>query len=125
MESSGLLFVLSGPSGVGKDAILERLIGKIPNLVKSISVTTRPMRKDEKDGENYFFVDENKFNEMINRDEFLEWARVHSYLYGTPKSFVEENLKKGIDVLLKIDVHGGTINIKIAEGNIFFILSPP
>jgi guanylate kinase len=125
MESSGLLFVLSGPSGVGKDAILERLIGKIPNLVKSISVTTRPMRKDEKNGENYFFVDENKFNEMINRDEFLEWARVHSYLYGTPKSFVEENLKKGIDVLLKIDVQGGLKIKKIFPSAILIFIVPP
>ncbi|PMQ02145.1 MAG: guanylate kinase [Dictyoglomus sp. NZ13-RE01] len=125
MNSSGLLFVLSGPSGVGKDAVLDKLLNKIPNLVKSISVTTRPMRVGERNGENYFFVDEKTFKEMVEKGEFLEWAQVHSYFYGTPKKFVEENIRQGRDVILKIDVQGG-LNVKnLYKSAILIFLLPP
>jgi len=107
----GNLFVLSGPSGVGKDAILERILKIVPNLVKSVSYTTRPKRPSEENGKNYFFVDEKKFKEMIENGEFLEWAVVHGYLYGTPKKMVEDYIKRGMDVILKIDVQGG-VNVK-------------
>ncbi|MEN2984787.1 MAG: guanylate kinase [Dictyoglomaceae bacterium] len=125
MKTLGILFVLSGPSGVGKDAILERLLKEVPNLVKSISVTTRPMRIGEKNGEDYFFVDEEAFKSMVERKEFLEWAKVHSYLYGTPREFVEKNLNEGKDVLLKIDVQGG-LNIKknFKKAVLIFIVPP-
>ncbi|MGB9856958.1 MAG: guanylate kinase [Dictyoglomaceae bacterium] len=125
MSLSGILFVLSGPSGVGKDAILDRLLDKVPNLVKSVSVTTRPMRVGEKDGENYFFVDEKTFKEMIEKNEFLEWARVHSYLYGTPRNFVEKSLREGKDVLLKIDVQGGLNIKKIFNNAVLIFVVPP
>lgn len=125
MKNMGILFVLSGPSGVGKDAILERLLKEVPNLVKSVSVTTRPIRLGEKNGKDYFFVDENTFKNMIEKDEFLEWARVHSYFYGTPKKFVQENLKEGIDVLLKIDVQGGLNIKKIFKDAVLIFIVPP
>ncbi len=125
MKNLGNLFVLSGPSGVGKDAILERLLRGVPNLVKSISVTTRPRRTGEEDGKDYFFVDEETFKKMIERNEFLEWAIVHSYFYGTPKNFVEKNLKEGIDVLLKIDVQGGLSIKKIIKNAILIFIIPP
>lgn len=121
----GNLFVLSGPSGVGKDAILERILKIVPNLVKSISYTTRPKRPGEEDGKNYFFVNEEKFREMIDKEEFLEWAVVHGYLYGTPKKMVEDYISKGIDVILKIDVQGG-INVKriFSDAKLIFVLPP-
>jgi len=121
----GNLFVLSGPSGVGKDAILERVLKIVPNLVKSVSYTTRPKRPGEEDGKNYFFVDEKKFKEMIENGEFLEWAVVHGYLYGTPKKMVEDYIKRGMDVILKIDVQGG-VNVKkiYNEAKLIFVLPP-
>lgn len=121
----GNLFVLSGPSGVGKDAILERILKIVPNLVKSVSYTTRPKRPSEEDGKNYFFVDEKKFKEMIENGEFLEWAVVHGYLYGTPKKMVEDYIKRGMDVILKIDVQGG-VNVKkiYNEAKLIFVLPP-
>lgn len=121
----GNLFVLSGPSGVGKDAILERVLKIVPNLVKSISYTTRPKRPGEEDGKNYFFVDEKKFKEMVENGEFLEWAVVHGYLYGTPKRMVEDYIKRGVDVILKIDVQGG-VNVKniYNEAKLIFVLPP-
>ncbi len=121
----GNLFVLSGPSGVGKDAILERILKIVPNLVKSVSYTTRPKRPSEENGKNYFFVDEKKFKEMIENGEFLEWAVVHGYLYGTPKKMVEDYIKRGMDVILKIDVQGG-VNVKkiYNEAKLIFVLPP-
>ncbi len=121
----GNLFVLSGPSGVGKDAILERVLKIVPNLVKSVSYTTRPKRPSEENGKNYFFVDEKKFKEMIENGEFLEWAVVHGYLYGTPKKMVEDYIKRGMDVILKIDVQGG-VNVKkiYNEAKLIFVLPP-
>ncbi|MCX7846113.1 MAG: guanylate kinase [Dictyoglomaceae bacterium] len=125
MKNLGILFVLSGPSGVGKDAILEGLLKEVPNLVKSISVTTRPMRVGEKNGEDYFFVKEDTFKNMIEKNEFLEWAKVHSYFYGTPKKFVEKNLEEGRDVLLKIDVQGGLSIKKIFKKAVLIFIVPP
>ncbi len=125
MKNLGNLFVLSGPSGVGKDAILEKLLRKVPSLVKSISVTTRPIRAGEENRKDYFFVDEDTFKNMIERNEFLEWAIVHSYFYGTPKNFVEKNLKKGIDVLLKIDVQGGLKIKRIIKNAVLIFIVPP
>lgn len=121
----GNLFVLSGPSGVGKDAILERVLKIVPNLVKSVSYTTRPKRLGEEEGKSYFFVEEKKFREMIEKGDFLEWAVVHGYLYGTPKKMVEDYIKQGFDVILKIDVQGG-INVKkmYNDAKLIFVLPP-
>lgn len=121
----GNLFVLSGPSGVGKDAILERILKIVPNLIKSVSYTTRPKRLGEEDGKSYFFIDEDKFKEMIEREEFLEWAMVHGYFYGTPKKMVEDTINKGFDIILKIDVQGG-VNVKKVynEAKLIFVLPP-
>lgn len=101
-----LLFVLSGPSGVGKDALLRCLKeeGDAPRQV--VTATTRPRRPGEKDGEDYFFVSEGEFDRMRQQGELLEWARVLSYFYGTPVAQVRDALRAGNDVLLKIDVQG-------------------
>jgi guanylate kinase len=125
MIFKGNLFVLSGPSGVGKDAILERLLELVPNLVKSVSFTTRPKRLGEVEGKSYYFTDENTFKEMVEKGEFLEWAVVHGYLYGTPKRIIEELVNKGIDVILKIDVQGGINVKKIYDKAILIFILPP
>jgi len=100
------LFIISGPSGVGKGTLRERVLEDIKDLVFSVSITTRERRPGEVDGKDYIFVSEEKFMEMIKRGEFLEWAKVYGYYYGTPKRFIEESLKNGYDVLLEIDIQG-------------------
>ncbi|RDV83448.1 guanylate kinase [Ammonifex thiophilus] len=122
---TGLLLVISGPSGVGKGTICRALLEKDPTIYLSISVTTRPPRAGEKDGRDYFFVSEQRFLEMVARGELLEWARVYSFYYGTPKAPVFEALAAGRDVLLEIDVQGG---FKVRENYkdcVLIFLLPP
>ena len=100
------MLVLSSPSGAGKTTIARAMLKRDLNLAISISVTTRPMRPGEIDGEDYYFVDEEKFKLMINRGELLEHANVFGNMYGTPKKPVEKSLLKGQDVLFDIDWQG-------------------
>ena len=104
----GILFVLSAPSGTGKSVITKKLVAADPNIFLSVSVTTRLPRKDEVDASDYCFVSEYDFDEMVERDGFLEWATPlrGSARYGTPKSEVERNLNAGRDVLLEVDWQG-------------------
>lgn len=106
MTRRGCIIVLSGPSGVGKSTVRDRLM-KTGRFVSSISCTTRPPRGAERDGVNYFFVDEEEFLRRRDAGELLEWARVHqSHYYGTPRLFVMDALAQGKHVLLDIDVQG-------------------
>jgi len=125
MEKRGILFVISGPSGCGKTTLGENLLSQSSNLVRSISVTTRPPRKGEKNGREYFFVSKEKFKEMIKRDKFLEWANVFGYFYGTPRDFVIRNLKRGKDVVLIIDVQGAMQVKKKFPQAVFIFIAPP
>ena len=100
------LIVISAPSGCGKTTIVERLLKRHPEWVRSISVTTRSPRQGEKKGEDYFFVSTTAFKEMEKKGEFLETAIVFDQQYGTPRVFVQENLKEEKNVLLAIDVQG-------------------
>ena len=121
----GLLFVVSGPSGVGKGTLREKLFKSCQDLVYSISMTTRTPRKNEKNGVDYFFVSKDLFKQMIKEDRFVEWAIVHGDYKGTPRQFLIENLKKGIDTLLEIDVQGAVqVKSKMPEG-IFIFIAPP
>src|ERR1700693_5004414 len=97
---SGILFVLSGPSGAGKGTVCKALMERIPDMCLSVSVTTRSPRPGEQHGINYFFHTREQFEEMIRNDELLEWAQVFDNYYGTPRSFVESKLAEGYDVLL-------------------------
>ena len=102
----GLMLVLSSPSGAGKTTILRALLEQDDNLTMSVSATTRPMRPGEVDGEDYFFVDEIKFNKMIIDGELLEHANVFGNFYGTPRKPVEDALADGKDILFDIDWQG-------------------
>ena len=101
----GILFVISAPSGAGKTTICDAL-RQTPDFVYSVSCTTRPPRAGEINGEDYWFLSEEEFNARVSRGELLEHARVHNHLYGTPRQFVLENLKRGVDVLIDIDTQG-------------------
>src|SRR5438105_4525276 len=113
----GLLIVISGPSGVGKDTVLRRLFELAPNLKYSVSYTTRPPRPGEVDGHSYTFVSEPEFLRLIEQKEFLEWAKVYDHYYGTSRRRVEAALDRGEDIILKIDVQGATfVRKRMPEG---------
>jgi guanylate kinase len=122
--SKAFAVVLSGPSGVGKTTVESRLVGGDPLLVASISTTTRPPRKSEVTGEDYFFVTRDVFEHMKDR-ELVEWAEVHGEYYGTPRRFVENQIAAGRDVLLNIDVQGGIRVKKVFPDAVLIFILPP
>lgn len=125
MNNLGKLFVISAPSGAGKTSLCNELLKTYDNLEYSISVTTREPRTDEVEGKDYFFVDEVTFRNMIQNDEFLEWAEVHGNLYGTPKKFINEKLESGVNILLDIDPQGARqLKSKLNFGVYIFIIPP-
>jgi guanylate kinase len=107
LKRKPILFVISGPSGVGKSTLCQHLLSNFPKLKFSVSTTTRPKRRGEIEGKDYFFTDKVTFEKMIKEDRFLEWAMVHDNYYGTSKKMVEDLQNNGYDVLLEIDVQGG------------------
>lgn len=123
--SAGFLLVLSGPSGSGKGTVSEKLMAKNDNIIFSTSVTTRTPRPGEVNGENYFFTTIEDFEQMVEEDELLEYAFVHTNYYGTPKKFVFEEIEKGEIVFLEIDVQGALqIKEKYKEAVFIFLLPP-
>jgi len=106
MPRKGMLFVVSGPSGVGKGTLIQRVLADVRDVHLSISVTTRPPRPGDEDGVDYFFVSHERFEQMREGDELLEWANVHGDLYGTPRRQVSDELDEGVDVVLEIDFQG-------------------
>ncbi|WP_281672988.1 guanylate kinase [Pseudoramibacter alactolyticus] len=121
----GSLIVMSGPSGVGKGTVCRAAMAQNSNLKLSVSATTRAPRSGEKDGVNYFFLDQTTFEERISEDAFLEYARVHDHYYGTPKAYVEQLLNQGTDVILEIDVQGA-LQIKESLGyGVYIFIAPP
>jgi len=121
----GTLIVVSAPSGAGKSSLAERVLKRISDLRFSISYTTRAPRGTEQHGIDYYFVSEDEFSAMRERDEFLECAEVHGYLYGTHEKPIEEMLSQGFDVMLDIDVQGAEqVRRRIPEAVLVFILPP-
>jgi guanylate kinase len=120
----GLLFVLSAPSGTGKDSVIKTLREKGANFHVVASVTTRAPRPGESEGNPYFFISQTKFDEMVANDELLEYANVHGNWYGQPLEQVRRHLRQGQDVLLKIDVQGAATVRKKVPGAIFIFLVP-
>lgn len=124
-SNKGLLIVVSGPSGAGKGTICKGLLKNNSQVKVSISATTRLPRTGEKHGINYFFIDKNKFETMINNDDFLEYAKVYDNYYGTPKQYVIENLESGKDVLLEIDILGALQVKEKFKNAVFIFILPP
>ncbi len=125
MDSKGILFVISGSSGVGKGTINKKILSNFPDLKLSISATTRPMRPGELDGREYYFLSNDEFAAKVKDDEFLEFAQVYSHWYGTPKKEVLENLQHGYDVLLEIDIQGALNVKKQMPAGVFIFIQPP
>lgn len=124
-SEEGKLIILSGPSAVGKGTVITALMDEYQDISYSVSVTTRQPRVDEEDGVDYFFVSEAEFREMIDNDEFIEWAKVHENYYGTPKKYVEDTLAAGQDVILEIDIQGAVQVKKRYQQGVFIFLAPP
>jgi guanylate kinase len=123
---TGKLFVLAGPSGVGKGSIVRELVARDPEgLSLSVSVTTRAPRPGEVDGVDYFFLDDDAFDRMIRAGELLEWAEIVGHRSGTPRGFVEDRLAAGRDVVLEIDVVGASQVRDRVPGSVLVFIEPP
>lgn len=131
----GNLIVITGPSGVGKGTVVQRLLDEVSQLSKSVSATTRARRPGEHDGVDYFFVTDEKFAEMLENREFMEWAEYSGNFYGTPRKWVEEQLRvkrsddgidqAGTDVILEIEVDGAKQICDRFPQAVLIFLSPP
>lgn len=121
----GRLFIISAPSGTGKSTVVNHLLKKMPDLVYSISYTTRPPRGGEQNGKEYCFVDESTFKRLVNEGFFAEWAEVHGALYGTPRLELENAIAAGKNVVLDIDVQGGMALKKRYPQAVTIFLAPP
>jgi len=118
--------VLSGPSGAGKSSLIHKIMDDIGECYFSISTTTRPIRKGEKDGVDYYFVDEEEFKREIEEDQFLEYAIVHGNYYGTSLKPVKKALSKGKLVIFDIDVQGNSaINNRLGDITTSVFITPP
>jgi len=123
-DKNGHLFVVSGPSGVGKTTLIERFLKEDSSSRFSVSYTTRKQRASEVDGRDYFFVNKETFERMIAEGHFLEWEKVHGQLYGTPQKEVLVTLHQGIDLFLDIDVNGA-LRVKERYDNACLIFVEP
>lgn len=125
MKEKGKLFVISGPSGAGKSTVVFKAMEARDDVCFSTSVTTRKPRPGEVDGKEYFFVDLDRFKEMVENDELLEHAEYVANSYGTPRAYVEEKLGEGMNVILDIEVQGARqVNQKMPEAVKIFIIPP-
>ena len=124
-ELAPLVLIVSGPSGSGKSTLVQRIL-ELPDTMPSVSCTTRPRRATEATGKCYDFVSESEFDAMVQRGEFLEYARVFGkHSYGTPIKWLEESRKEGLDLVLEIDVQGAAqVKQKLPESVAIFILPP-
>lgn len=121
----GILYIVSAPSGAGKTTLCKQIITSVPAIWHSVSFTTRQPRPGEEHGHDYFFVDENVFQGMVARNEFLECAHVYSHWYGTPRKPLMEKMEAGVDVLLEIDVQGALQIKKSFDDAVCIFILPP
>ena len=124
-DRRGILFIISAPSGTGKTTLCKQLVKNLSGLWHSVSCTTRKPRPGEEHGREYYFIEEQTFQEMIARNDFVEWARVYGHLYGTPWKSLTEKIDQGIDVLLEIDVQGAMQVKKRFEDSVSIFILPP
>jgi guanylate kinase len=125
VKNRGILYVISGPSGVGKGTICRQLVEKRTDLSVSVSATTRKPRTEDKDGVTYFFKTEEQFRQMIEQDKFLEWAVYNRNYYGTPVDAVNEKLENGEDVILEIEVQGALKVMEKCKDAVSIFIAPP
>ncbi len=125
MDNNGLLVLFSGPSGVGKDTVLDVVLDKNKELQKSISLTTRKKRENEVDGKDYYFVSTEKFEELIDNGDVLEFAQFGKNLYGTPKAPIDKWLSEGKTIILKIEVQGARKIKELYPESVAIFLMPP
>lgn len=125
MKNKGVLVVVSGFSGAGKGTLMNELLSKYDNYALSVSATTRSPRPGETDGKEYFFKTKKEFEEMIENNQFLEYACYVGNYYGTPKEYVEKQLQQGKDVLLEIEIQGALKVKEMADDAILIFILPP
>jgi guanylate kinase len=121
----GKIVIVSGPSGVGKSTICKEAAKRLNNVYLSVSVTTRPKSQTEVDGQDYWFISENEFQQRIKKELLLEYAEVYGHLYGTPRDKVEEALQAGKVVILEIDVQGAKKVNRIYKDTVMIFIFPP
>ena len=125
MNKKGTLFVITGPSGAGKGTVLKQVIQSLEGLYFSVSATTRKPREGEVDGVHYHFLTKERFEELIEKDRFLEYARYAENYYGTPLDPVEEHLEQGHDVILEIELQGALQVKKRLPKAVLVFIAPP
>lgn len=123
--SSGRLFVISGPSGCGKDAIIKEVLKKLPDVFFSISSITRPMRDNEVEGEKYNFISLDEFEKLIKNDGLLEYNEYLGNYYGTPKKPIEKAIKNGKEAIVEVDVNGAANIRKLNHDVVSIFILPP
>jgi len=123
--TKGEVIAVSAPSGGGKTTIVKKILNLYPEIIFSVSATTRPKRENETDGVEYFFISEDEFKKRVDKNEFVEWEKFYDYYYGTFKRFINDNINSGKSVLLEIDVKGA-LSIKriYPESHLIFIMPP-
>ena len=121
----GRIIILSGPSGVGKGTVLKEVMAHRPDLQFSVSATTRPIRPSETDGVNYYFISKNQFEDMIAKNQLLEYASYAGNYYGTPEKPVEDALEKGISIVLEIETQGALKVMERRKDAISIFIAPP
>jgi guanylate kinase len=123
--ATGKVFVITGPSGVGKGTLCKQILALVPELTPSISATSRSKRPDEREGVEYYFLERHQFEQMASQEEFLEWAEYNGNYYGTPKFHIEKNLASGRSVLLEIDTQGALMVEKLYPDAVLIFIQPP
>ncbi len=124
-KKKGSIIAISAPSGTGKTTIVRRILEDIPELVFSVSATTRKKRRDEKEGVHYFFITEEEFKKKIKNNEFIEWEKFYDYYYGTYKKVVNDAVNSGKSILLEVDVKGALSLKSIYPDSVLIYIVPP
>jgi guanylate kinase len=124
-ERRGILFIISAPSGTGKTTLCKQIAATVPRIWHSVSYTTRQPRPGEEHGREYFFIEEKVFQDMVAKNEFMEYAHVYGNWYGTPRKALMDKMEQGIDVLLEIDVQGALQIKKRFQDAVYIFILPP
>ena len=125
MDHQGILVVVSGFSGAGKGTLMKELLKQYDNYALSVSATTRQPREGEKDGEDYFFVTKELFQQMIEENQLVEYAQYVNHYYGTPREYVEKKMAEGKDVILEIEIQGALKVKKRFPDALLLFITPP